>query len=272
MTELCSGAAALAGRITEGSQLALPADYVGAPVALVRAVIEQKISGLSLVAAPTQGFAADLLIGAGAVEHVEAAAISLGEAGPAPRFQAALRSGTITMTDSTCPAIHAGLQAAEKGVPFIPLRGIIGSDLIAARPDWKIIDNPFEEGDPIILIGAISPEIAAFHAPRADRAGNVWIGRRRELMTLAHAAQRTLVTVEEIVDHDLLETEEDAAGTLPSLYVEAIAVAEGGARPLGLPGCYAPDWPHLKAYGTVAQTEAGFTAYLKEGVARFDAA
>ena len=272
MTEFCGCLADLAGRIGPGSQLALPADYVGAPVALVRSIIENGVGSLRLVAAPTQGYAADLLIGAGAVQQVEAAAISLGEAGPAPRFQAALRSGAIAMTDSTCPALHAGLQAAEKGVPFIPLRGIIGSDLIAARPDWKIIDNPFEEGDPIILIGAVSPEIAVFHTPRADRAGNVWIGRRRELMTLAHAAQRTLVTVEKIVDHDLLETEEDAAGTLPSLYVEAIAVAEDGARPLGLPGCYAPDWPHLKAYGAMARTEAGFAAYLKEGVARFDAA
>ena len=86
---------------------------------------------------------ADLLIGAGCVETLETSAVSLGEFGPAPRFTAAILAGTIRMRDATCPALHAQFQAAEKGVPFMPLRGLIGSDVLAHRPDWKIIDNPF---------------------------------------------------------------------------------------------------------------------------------
>ena len=70
------------------------------------------------------GFAADLLIGAGCVAEVETSAVSLGEAGFAPRFTAALKAGAITVRDATCPAIHTMLQAAEKGVPFMPLRGL----------------------------------------------------------------------------------------------------------------------------------------------------
>ena len=59
----------------------------------------------------------------------------MGEHGSAPRFTAAVRAGAIEMWDATCPAIQAGLQAAEKGIPFMPLRGILGSDLVApARP------------------------------------------------------------------------------------------------------------------------------------------
>ena len=50
--------------------------------------------------------------------------------------------GTIRIKDATCPAIHAALQASEKGIPFMPLRGIVGSDLVKYRPDWKVIDNP----------------------------------------------------------------------------------------------------------------------------------
>ena len=128
------------------------------------------------------------------------------------------------MKDATCPAMHAAFQAAVKGVPFMPLRGLIGSDLLAHRPDWKVIDNPFGNDDPIVLLPAIKPDVALFHAPMADRDGNVWIGRQRELLTMAHAAEKTIVTVEKIFDGNLLDDPVLAAGTLPGFYVEAIAV------------------------------------------------
>src|SRR5204862_505937 len=81
-------------------------------------------------------------------------AVGLGEFGPAPRFAAAVRGGEIAVRDTTCPAIHAALQASEKGVPFLPLRGLIGSDLLRHRPDWRVIDNPFANHDPIVLLPA----------------------------------------------------------------------------------------------------------------------
>ena len=128
------------------------------------------------------------------VETIETSAVSLGEFGAAPRFTAAVTAGALRVKDSTCPALHAAFQAAEKGVPFMPLRGLIGSDVLAHRPDWKVVDNPFDQNDPIVLLPAITPDVALFHAPLADRDGNVWIGRQRELITMAHAAEKTIVT------------------------------------------------------------------------------
>ena len=87
----------------------------------------------------------------------------------------------------------------------MPLRGLIGTDVLKHRPDWKVIDNPFGNGDPIVLLPAIQPDVALFHAPMADRDGNVWIGRQRELVTMAHAAAKTVVTVEKLHDGNLLE-------------------------------------------------------------------
>ena len=190
----------LAARIPDGASLALAPDYSGCALAVVRALIRRGARELHLIGVPQLGFQADLLIGAGCVRSVEAAAVTLGEQGPAPRFVAAVKAGTIEIRDSTCPAIHAGLQAAEKGLPFLPLRGVLGSDLVRHRPDWRVIDNPFGEDDPILLVPAIRPDVALFHAALADRAGNVWIGVRRELMLMAHAARTTLVTVEEITE------------------------------------------------------------------------
>jgi glutaconate CoA-transferase subunit A len=167
----------------------------------------------------------------------------------------------VQILDATCPAIHAGLQAGMKGLPFIPLRGLLGSDILAHRPDWKVVDNPFVAGDPVVVLPAIRPDVALFHAPRADRRGNVFVGRSRDLVTIAQASRASLVTVEEIVDDDLLEDAERAAGVIPALYVDRIAVAHRGAWPLALPGRYAADGAALGRYAQAARTREGFNAW-----------
>lgn len=258
---------ALAAEVPDGALLAVPPDYSGVAMAATRALIARGIKGLHLLAVPTSGLQAELLIGAGCVATVEAAAITLGEAGPAPRFTAAIKAGSIRMRDATCPAIHAALQAAEKGIPFMPLRGLLGTDVLRHRPDWRVQPNPFAADgheDPIVLLPAIQPDVALFHAALADREGNVWIGRRRELMTVAHASKRTLVTVEEVQKESLLTDERMAAGVIPALYVSGIAEARHGARPLGLEGRYEADLAHIAAYARAARTEDGFRRYLSE--------
>ncbi|HJO74221.1 MAG TPA: CoA-transferase [Rhodospirillales bacterium] len=261
----------LAQRIPNGAMVALAPDYSWVPMALVRELIRGGVKNLNLLAVPIGGMATDLLIGAGAVGSLEAAAVSLGEAGPAPRFTEAVETGALPMRDSTCPAIHTALQASEKGVPFMPLGGLIGSDLVENRPDWKVIDDPLGEGPgtgggPIVLLPALKPDVALFHSPKADTHGNVWIGRRRELMTMAHASKSSLVTVEAIEDRDFLSNEETAAGTLASLYVTAIAEAKNGAWPQGLTGHYDRDGDHIRAYAEAAKTEEGFRQYLEGDV------
>ncbi len=257
----------LAGRVPDGALIALPPDNSLTPAAFARALVRAGRRELRLLGVPVSGYATDLLIGAGCVASVQSSGVSLGESGLAPRFAAALKAGRIVVIDATCPAIHTMLQAAEKGVPFMPLRGVLGSDILAHRPDWRVIGNPFagagdDAGDPILLVPALSPDFACFHAIMADREGNVYVGRRHELATMAHAARRSLVTVERISDSSLLENERLAAGTISSVYVEAVAVAERGAWPLGLLDEYAADAPHLAEYARLARTDAGFAAYL----------
>ncbi|MCH8237298.1 MAG: CoA synthetase [Proteobacteria bacterium] len=257
----------LAARVTDGALVALAPDYSWVPMAMVRALIRRGVKDLHLLTVPISGLAADLLIGSGAVKTLESAAVSLGEAGLAPRFTNAVETGALHMLDSTCPAIHTGLQASEKGVAFMPLGGLVGSDLLANRDDWKTIDDPLGRGGgPVVLLPAIKPDFAVFHTPRADAQGNVWIGRRRELMTMAHASAATLVTAETVEDTDFLADEATAAGTLPALYVTAIAEAPEGAKPMGLTGHYERDMDHLRAYAEEAKTEAGFQAYLEREV------
>lgn len=258
----------LVAGIVPGELVAIPRDSSGVSMAATRALVAKGVRGLRLVAVPTSGIQADVLIGARCVVELEAAAVTIGEAGFAPRFTDAVERATIRMRDTTCPAIHAGLQAAEKGVPFMPLRGLIGSDILAYRDDWRLGLNPFAESeDPIVLLPAIRPDVAIFHTPRADVHGNVWIGRCRELATMAHAAPRTLVTVEEVVDRDLLADEATAPGTLSALYVTSVAVAPRGAWPLSCHDLYGPDDDELARYAAAARTEDGFAAWLTDFLA-----
>jgi glutaconate CoA-transferase subunit A len=120
----------------------------------------------------------------------------------------------------------------------------------------------------VVGVPAIHPDIALFHAPEADRAGNVRIGRHRELADMAYAAERSFVTVERIVDHDLLATEDSAAGVLPSLYIEAVACVKQGAWPLPLWREYPADAAEVARYAAMARTKDGFRTYLSTFVMR----
>ncbi|MGH8687475.1 MAG: CoA transferase subunit A [Burkholderiales bacterium] len=257
---------AVAAAIADGASIGLPPDYSPVAMEVIRALVRRGAKDLKLIGVPVLGLCADLLIGAGCVREVETSAVTLGEAGLAPRFTAAAEKKSLKIVDATCPMVHTGLQATEKGVPFMPLRGVLGSDLVQHHPDWKVIDNPYAKGDPILLARAIEPDVALFHARWADEAGNVWVGRRKELATIAHASKTCYVTFEELRPGDMLEDEILAPGCISSVYVTAVAPAPRGAWPLGVPGAYGIDDAHVQTYARMAKTESGFRQYLDEFV------
>lgn len=268
MTTLFDTPDEIAAQIPDGSLIALPPEYGPCSMETIRALIRRGASDLKLLGVPQFGIQADLLIGAGCVSQVETAAVTLGEQGLAPRFTEAVKTRDLQIRDTTCPAIHAALQASEKGLPFMPLRGLIGTDILKRREDWKVLDNPFGESDPIVYLPAIRPDVSLFHVAKADTAGNVWIGVRREAMLMAHASAATFVTAEEIIDGNLLDDPMMAPGTLPGLYVNAIAPAKKGSWPLGVPDLYERDNAHLADYAQLARTRDGFDAYVNQWVVR----
>jgi glutaconate CoA-transferase, subunit A len=195
----------LAALVPDGASVTVhKGDEPDVPMALALALIRRGVRGLHLVTLPTcaypaSGMMIDLLIGAGCVASVETSGISLHELGAAPCFTRAVKAGRLKVLDTTCPAVYAALQAGAKGQPFAPLRGLIGSDLLSHRPDWRVIDNPFVPGDAIVVLPALNADVAIFHAARADAEGNVWVGRDRDRLLAAHAADTVLVTVEQRV-------------------------------------------------------------------------
>ncbi|MEZ5729215.1 MAG: CoA-transferase [Burkholderiaceae bacterium] len=256
---------ALAAMVPDGAKVAVAKQDSGSSIAATLALIRRGVRRLHLVCVPVSSLQADLLIGAGCIETLETSAVSLGEYGSAPQFCEAVKRGRIRLLDATCPAVYAGLQAAQKGLPFMPLRGILGSDVLANRPDdWRVIDNPFGEGDPIVAIRAIRPDFALFHAMAADRFGNVLVGRDRDGLLLSHAAGAALVTVERIVEGNLLDDPERSSGVVPAMYVGGIALAPQGTAPLGFGDEYPTDGEFMTRYAANARSQEGFEALLAE--------
>lgn len=263
----------LVSSVRDGDTLAIPTmlgDFSGVSMVATRAIIRRGVRNLDIVCVPSSSLQADMLIGAGCVRSIQAGGVLLYEYGPAVRFAEAQRSGELNVREATCPAIQAALTAAEKGLPFMPLRGILGSDILRQRSaDWKVIENPFAENDPIVAVPAIRPDVALFHAPMGDRFGNLWIGRRASFRLMAHAARATLATVESIYDGNFFDDPNRVPGVIPANYVTAVSHQPRGAWPLHFGKDYPEDVEHMKLYAAASKTREGFDAYLKQHV--FDA-
>ena len=124
MNKLKSLHDAIAADVQDGTSIAMGCALESLiPFAASYEIIRQKRKDLTLIA-PISDIQFDQLIGAGCVAEVQSSAGSLDEAGLAPCFTRAVKAGSIRMRDATCPAMHSMLEAAAKGIPFIPIRGV----------------------------------------------------------------------------------------------------------------------------------------------------
>lgn len=146
------------------------------------------------------------------------------------------------------------------GIPFMPVRGILGSDYLKVQPRFKVIDDPFS-GRQVVAVGAINPDFTLIHAFMADTRGNVLIERRSDVDTALGAATVAMATVEEVVEPGQLV--EDSDKRLVSwINFHYLIHAPGGARPTACPGYYAIDEAEMKRYLQIAKDPKAFEAYV----------
>ena len=150
------------------------------------------------------------------------------------------------------------------GVPYVPIFGLVGTDLLKKRDDMVIAADPFDSSKKSVVAKALRPDVAIFHAQVADRQGNVSCGYEVEAVMLAEASAHVIVTAERIVDR---LTEKEATGAfIPSIHVDSVAHAPFGAHPAGLQGLYAPDKIHMRDYVIASRDDAAFAEYLQTHV------
>lgn len=150
------------------------------------------------------------------------------------------------------------------GVPYVPIIGLVDTDLLKRRDDMVIAPDPFGDNWKSVVAKALRPDVAVFHAHKADREGNVSCGYQIEAVILAEASKHVVVTAEMIVDR---LTEKEAIGAfIPAIHVDAVAHAPFGSHPAGLTGMYGPDKAHMARYVEASQDDVTFAEYLQEHV------
>ncbi len=234
------------------------------PMELVREIIRQGKRELHLIGRE-KGMDFDMLIGAGCVREVSFALVSLEEFGLAPNFRRAAQEGSIKVDEHACGTVINSIRASAMGIPCIPVKGLIGSDVLRHSENIVEFTCPFTK-EKLVLVKALNPDVAIIHAHRADEFGNVQLfGSPWEDIYMAKAAKKVIVSVEEIIPHEEIKKNPHATA-IPYFYVSAVVHAPKGAYPTSCDGYYDSDDEHIKEYAHLAKTPEGFQEYLKKYV------
>ena len=240
-----------AGHVSDGATVALGGGLCARlPMALVRELVRAGRRGLRVVGS-AHSIDVDLLVAAGAVAVCEESYVGFEQdLGLAPAFRRGAESGSLTVRESSCVTVLTQLRAAEMGLPFLPVRGLKGTGLVALHPEWSTVICPFT-GEELVAVPALAPDVALLHAPAGDATGNLHLDQPYVLdERFAHAAKVVVATVERIVTTEEIA---DAGVTIPAHKVAAVAEVPFGAHPASCYPGYAYDRAHLAEYVRVAQ-------------------
>lgn len=234
------------GAIADGAIVALGGGLSARlPMALVRELIRQGRRDLHVVGS-AHGIDVDLLVAAGAIAVCEESYVGFEQdLGLAPAYRRAVETGALEVHESCCATILTQLRAAEFGLPFMPVRGVKGSDIRRLHPEYGEVTCPFT-GETLVAVPPLRPDVVLIHAAIGDRRGNLHLDQPYVLDERFAAASRNVVaTVERITSTDEVAT---AGITIPAHLVSAVAEVPFGAHPTSCYPGYAYDRPHIAEY------------------------
>jgi glutaconate CoA-transferase subunit A len=190
---------------------------------------------------------AELLVRRGCVAEVHAGYVGFEQLGFAPAYSAAVADGSVRAFEYSEFVFVAGLRAAAAGLPFLPTRGAMGSDLVAELGLREVV-CPYT-GERLLAAPALRPNVTVIHAEAADEQGNVRAPTERDFLwdydqTLARASERVIVSAERIVPTDELR----GSTFLFSYEVDAVVEAPRGAWPTAVPGLYGADLEAVRGH------------------------
>lgn len=258
--------------VTPGSVVCIEGFTHAIPTAAGHEIIRQGITGLTLVRI-TADIVVDQMLAAGCIDILvssfvgNSSAGSLGEvrrrierADPAPlEFQEYSHYGMV------CRYL-----AGAHRLPFFPIRSYFGSDLPAINPDLKTVTSPYRLSDgsseEIYVVPPINPDVTIIHAQRADRAGNVQMwGLTGVQAEAVFAAKHAIVTVEEIVDDEVVRSDPNRT-IIPSHAIDAVVEVPMGAHPSFAQGYYDRDNAFYRAWSGISADRTTLLAWLDEWV------
>ncbi|HEY8837127.1 MAG TPA: CoA-transferase [Dehalococcoidia bacterium] len=258
---------AAAALVQDGQTLALGGNLLHrAPNALARELARQGRRRLHLI--KTAGaYDVDLLCAAGCVTAVSAGFVGFeNEFGMAPGYRRAVESGQVQAREQACYTAIMSLRAAAYGLPFMPIAGFQGSDLVAAA-GFRTVTDPYT-GQPVLTVPRIQPDWALLHVSLADAEGNARIeGTEFEDVLMCRAARGVIVTAERIAEPGEMERRPELQ-KVPGFLVKAVVLTPCGAWPGSCYPCYDYDPDAVRDYLAGSADAGDLAAYLEETAAR----
>jgi len=257
--------------LEEAANLVKDGDKVGiggstlsrTPMAMIWALIRARRTGLSC-SRSIMSSEGELLFGSGACDHVLTSWFSQGIVwGVSKVMRLYTESKRARFEEWSHMAVGMRFRAGAMGVPFLPMRSMMGSDIITRLPDAREIDCPFT-GEKLALVPALNPDVALIHVQRCDAYGNAQMdGLQFMDVDLAMAANRVILTTERIVSNDQIRRAPDQT-KIPFMTVDAVVEAPFGCAPHECYGVYEPFFKHLDMYaGLIRKDPAkGIADYL----------
>lgn len=228
------------------------------PMALVRSLVRIGRRRLELIS-PFGGLDVDLLVGAGTTSRVTYGFVSLDVFGLAPNFRGAAERGDIVHEDYGAVTLARGLEAAYRGLPALPVRTMLGSDLALSHPG-RFVDI---DGCCLFLSPALVPDVTLLHVPWATDRGELKIRGEGFDPDLAKAARHLIVSADRVVS----AREFDAIDGVPiARRADVLIEIPFGAHPTSCFPHYVADLWHALEYSEVAATSEGFSTYVERYV------
>jgi glutaconate CoA-transferase subunit A len=237
------------------------------PFAAGHEIIRQGRRDLTLIG-PISDVLFDQLIGAGCAARVVAAWVGNVSEGLGHAYRRAVERGEprpVAVEDHSNFSLALGLLAGGLGVPFVPTRSLLGTDLLRSNPRFRVWDDP-ASGERLVLVPAIAPDVTVLHCQRSDPAGNAhtW-GNLGVSEEAALAARRVIVVAEEMVDPKVIRSDPNRI-VVPAPKVCAVVHEPWGAHPSPVQGCYDRDHAFFREYHAGSRTPDRLRAWLEHWV------
>ncbi len=233
------------------------------PMALIWALIRAQRKNLSCSRCIISSDG-DLLFGSGISDHIISSWFSQGILwGVSKVMRHHTESGQATYEEWSHMAVGMRFRAGAMGVPFMPIRSMLGSDVLKQRPEARTMDCPFT-GETILLVPALNPDVALIHVQRCDPYGNAQIdGLQFMDIDLAMAANKVILTTERIVSNDQIRRAPDQT-KIPFFAVDAVVEVPFGCAPHECYGAYEPMMKHMEYYVGLVNKDpvGGMSEYL----------
>jgi glutaconate CoA-transferase, subunit A len=278
MSKLVSMREAIAEFVPDGASVALGLQMEQMiPFAAGHEIIRQKRRGLTLIG-PISDILFDQLIAAGCAERVIAAWVGNVMMGSAYNFRRGVEQGSLKVVNLTNFSLALALQAAAMGVPFLPTRTALGSDVARDNDFFAEIESPFADAKPdgsstrpgghskLHAVRALSPDVAIVHLQRADCDGNAhcW-GNFGVMIEGVRAAKRVIVVAEEIVNAEVIASDPNRT-VIPGFMVHAVVECRYGAHPSPVQGYCSRDNAFFRQYHENTKTLRDSEAWLQRWV------